>query len=165
MPPPKKPQPTPEEKERIAQWIKSAVFKIDPQNPDPGRVTIRRLNRTEYRNTIRDLLGVNFDTQNIFPPDDTGHGFDNIGDVLTLPPMLLEKYVVAANQIVSQAVPTSPRAMREEIVDGAEFTGAENALPKSRRPKPEFPSRWRSRITRRRPFRMPSRPTWRERIN
>ena len=61
-------------------------FQVDPQNPDPGRVTVRRLNRVEYRNTIRDLLGVDFDTDKEFPPDDAGHGFDNIGDVLTLPP-------------------------------------------------------------------------------
>ena len=139
MPPPKKPQPTPEEKERIVHWIKRSAFNIDPQNPDPGRVTIRRLNRTEYRNTIRDLIGVNFDTQNTFPPDDTGHGFDNIGDVLTLPPMLLEKYIVAANQIVSQALPTSPKTIREETVDGVEFSGAENALPKAQYQRAEFP--------------------------
>ena len=71
MPPPKKPQPTPEEKERISQWIKSAVFKIDPQNPDPGHVTLHRLNRVEYENTIRDLLGINYDAQSVFPPERT----------------------------------------------------------------------------------------------
>ncbi len=121
MPPQKKAQPTAEEKERIAQWIKRAVFAIDPQNPDPGRVTIRRLNRVEYRNTIRDLLGIEFDTAMAFPPDDTGHGFDNIGDVLTLPPMLLEKYVVAANQIVSEAVPAVSKVVREQSVAGQQF--------------------------------------------
>ncbi|MEK7782281.1 MAG: DUF1592 domain-containing protein [Verrucomicrobiota bacterium] len=139
MPPPKKSQPTQEEKDRIERWIKSAVFAIDPQNPDPGRVTIRRLNRIEYRNTIRDLIGVRFDTESAFPADDTGHGFDSIGDVLTLPPMLLEKYVVAANQIVSQVVPTSAKVVREEIVDGAEFEGAENARPKDNRRRGGFP--------------------------
>jgi hypothetical protein len=139
MPPQKKSQPTKEEKELVERWIKSAVFAIDPLNPDPGRVTIRRLNRVEYRSTIRDLIGVQFDTQSAFPADDTGHGFDNIGDVLTLPPMLLEKYVVAANQIVSQAVPVAPKVIREEIVDGADFDGAENARPKPRRERPEFP--------------------------
>src|SRR5580693_4053792 len=77
MPPPKKPRPTGEQKEMIAHWIKSAVFEADPLNPDPGRVTSRRLNRVEYQNTIRDLVGVEFDTQDEFPPDDTGHGFDN----------------------------------------------------------------------------------------
>src|SRR5262245_57239669 len=52
MPPAKKPQPTAEEKEQIARWIKGSVFRLDSQDPDPGHVTIRRLNRTEYRNTI-----------------------------------------------------------------------------------------------------------------
>ncbi len=102
MPPQKKPQPPSVEKDRIALWIKRAVFESDPANPDPGRVTIRRLNRTEYRNTVHDLLGVEFDARTAFPPDETGHGFDNIGSVLTLSPMMLEKYVLAANRIVSE---------------------------------------------------------------
>src|SRR4051812_1430929 len=105
MPPSKKPQPTPDEKQELALWIKRSVFQIDPAHPDPGHVKLRRLNRTEYRNTIRDLLGVEFDTHTAFPPDETSYGFDNIGAVLTLPPMLLEKYLAAANQIVSEALP------------------------------------------------------------
>lgn len=108
MPPQKKTQPSAEERQRIERWIKQSVFAADSQNPDPGRVTIRRLNRTEYRNTVRDLLGARFDSITVFPPDDTGHGFDNISDVLTLPPMLLEKYVLAANQIIAQVVPITP---------------------------------------------------------
>ena len=68
-------------------------------------MTVRRLNRVEYHNTIRDLMGTNYDTQTEFPPDDTGYGFDTIGDVLTLPPMLLEKYMIAAEKIVAEAVP------------------------------------------------------------
>ena len=63
-----------EQVQKVEHWIKSAVFQIDPANPDPGRVTVRRLNRTEYRNTIRDLIGVNFNTDAEFPADDTGHG-------------------------------------------------------------------------------------------
>lgn len=125
MPPLRKPQPQPEEKARIEQWIKDAVFKIDPKNPDPGRVTIRRLNRVEYRNTIRDLVGVEFDAATAFPPDDTGHGFDNIGDVLTLSPMLLEKYLLAANQIVREAVPATAKVVREQVIPGRQFQGQE----------------------------------------
>jgi len=105
MPPAKKPRPSQEQEQAIAQWIKSAVFHADPQNPDPGRVTVRRLNRAEYHNTIRDLMGIDYDTQTEFPPDDTGFGFDTIADVLTLPPMLLEKYMDAAEKIVARAVP------------------------------------------------------------
>ena len=64
--------------------------------PDPGRVTARRLNRNEYSNTIRDLLGVDFRAEKNFPTDDSGNGFDNIGDVLTISPVLMEKYLSAA---------------------------------------------------------------------
>lgn len=124
MPPPKKDRPTLAEQQRIAAWIKSAVFDIDPNNIDPGRVTLRRLNRVEYRNTVRDLFGVEFDAEIEFPPDDSGYGFDDIGDVLTLSPMLLEKYVAAAREIVTEAVPVVPGAPAETIFSGVEFTDA-----------------------------------------
>ncbi|HTD66893.1 MAG TPA: DUF1592 domain-containing protein, partial [Candidatus Limnocylindria bacterium] len=123
MPPPKKSQPSAEQRRQLEQWIKTAVFKADPQNPDPGRVTVRRLNRVEYRNTIRDLLGVDFDTDKEFPPDDSGHGFDNIGDVLTLPPMLLEKYLAAAKMVVTRAVPSVPGVPAENVIAGRSFSG------------------------------------------
>src|ERR1700733_1989253 len=106
MPPEKKAHPTAAQMKLIEQWIKYDEFAIDPQNPDPGRVTLRRLNRAEYRNTIRDLIGVDYDTTEEFPPDDTGYGFDNIGDVLTVSPMLFEKYLDAAKTIISKSVPT-----------------------------------------------------------
>ncbi len=121
MPPAKKPQPSADELLRLEHWIKRGALGLDPADPDPGRVTVRRLNRTEYRNTVRDLLGVEFDTQAEFPPDDAGHGFDNIGDVLTLPPMLLEKYLAAANTIVSKAVPSVPAVPGEQVVPGNAF--------------------------------------------
>ena len=121
MPPAKKSQPTPEQKELITRWIKDGVFEVNPLNPDPGRVTLRRLNRVEYQNTIRDLLGVEFEAVKEFPPDDTGHGFDNIGDVLTMSPMLLEKYMVAAEKIISLAVPVTGGVAPEHVVHGWEF--------------------------------------------
>jgi hypothetical protein len=128
MPPPKRERPSQEQKDEIYQWIKSAVFAIDPANPDPGSVTLRRLNRVEYHNTIRDLLGVDFDAQGEFPPDDTGYGFDNIGDVLTMPPMLLEKYLVAAEQVIGQAVPNGPSVPQEHVIYGSRFrNGTEGA--------------------------------------
>ena len=133
MPPPKKPQPSAEQKQKLDQWIKAAVFQDDPENPDPGRVTVRRLNRVEYRNTIRDLLGVDFDTDKEFPPDDSGHGFDNIGDVLTLPPMLLEKYLTAAKTVVTKAVPLVPYVPAERIINGRSFTGELGAISRTNR--------------------------------
>ena len=109
MPPEKKPQPTPEEREIITAWIQAEIFKCDCDHPDPGRVTIRRLNRAEYNNTIRDLVGVNFQPADDFPADDSGYGFDNIGDVLSLPPVLLEKYLAAARKILNRALVTDVR--------------------------------------------------------
>src|SRR5438477_2161979 len=106
MPPEKKPQPTPEEREIITAWIQAEIFKCDCDHPDPGRVTIRRLNRAEYNNTIRDLVALNFQPADDFPADDSGYGFDNIGDVLSLPPVLLEKYLGAAQKILSKALVT-----------------------------------------------------------
>jgi hypothetical protein len=108
MPPRGKPRPSAEQVEHVVNWIKYSAFAIDPQNPDPGRVTLRRLNRTEYRNTIRDLMGVDFNVTAEFPADDTGHGFDTIGEVLNLSPLLLEKYIAAAKAIVAQALPKQP---------------------------------------------------------
>src|SRR5581483_6876255 len=75
-----------------------------PEHPDPGRITIRRLNRTEYNNTIRDLVGIDFHPGDDFPADDTGYGFDTIGDVLSLPPALFERYLAAAEKIMSAAI-------------------------------------------------------------
>ena len=97
-------QPTLDERERIMKWIELVVFAIDPDHPDPGRVTIRRLNRAEYNNTIRDLVGVDFQPADDFPADDSGYGFDNIGDVLSLPPVLFERYLAAAEKIMSTAI-------------------------------------------------------------
>jgi hypothetical protein len=74
--------------------------------PDPGRVTARRLNRNEYSNTIRDLLGVEFHAEKYFPTDDSGDGFDNIGEILTVSPVLMEKYLSAAERIARWAIST-----------------------------------------------------------
>lgn len=96
----------PDEADRIAlvEWINGRLDEIDCNGePFPGRVTIRRLNRAEYNNTIRDLTGVDFQPANDFPADDVGNGFDNIGDVLAMPPLLVEKYLGAAEEIIDRA--------------------------------------------------------------
>src|SRR5438094_2465760 len=120
MPPEKKPQPTPEEREIITAWIQAEIFKCDCDHPDPGRVTIRRLNRAEYNNTIRDLVGVDFQPADDFPADDSGYGFDNIGDVLSLPPVLLEKYLAAAEKILAA---TDVKKLYPSAQDPAQFSG------------------------------------------
>ncbi len=115
MPPPDKEQPSAEERAKLQQWIKSGVFALNPSQPDPGRPVLRRLNRAEYRNTVQDLTGVEFRVQDEFPADDTGHGFDNIGEVLNVSPMLLEKYLAAAQTIVKEALENRGRWFSGEI--------------------------------------------------
>ncbi|CAN5325358.1 DUF1592 domain-containing protein [soil metagenome] len=107
MPPKKaKAQPSKEEKANFVEWVNTALTKVDcTAVKDPGRVTLRRLNRAEYNNTIRDLAGVDFKPANDFPSDDVGYGFDNIGDVLSMPPLLMEKYLTAADKVLEQALP------------------------------------------------------------
>ncbi|HSP42704.1 MAG TPA: DUF1587 domain-containing protein, partial [Luteolibacter sp.] len=104
MPPPDKLQPTPEERQALISWIDDRIFWVDPANPDPGVVTMRRLNRTEYRNTLRDLLGVEIDVSSLLPPDDSGYGFDNIGDVLTVSAAHVEHYHTAAATALDAAL-------------------------------------------------------------
>ena len=127
MPPPGKPKPSSDQVKALEDWIKRDAFRADSNNPDPGRVTLRRLNRVEYRNTIRDLMGIDFRADEEFPADDSGYGFDNIGDVLTISPLLLEKYVQAAELIVAKAVPTVSRAVPVRVITGSEFRGDNGA--------------------------------------
>lgn len=115
------PRPSADEIRTLAEWIKYGALAIDPAHPDPGHVTVRRLNRVEYRNTIRDLLGYDFNSEVEFPPDDSGGGFDNNGEVLTVSPLLLEKYLAAAETIVEKAVPRVARVLKERTYSGREF--------------------------------------------
>ena len=118
MPPAHSRRPKDAEYDSVNAWLEAALGQADRASPpDPGRVTIRRLNRAEYANTIRDLLGVEFNAAADFPSDDVGYGFDNIGDVLTLPPLLMEKYLAAAEQIAAKAVvEDSPGDKPEQIL-------------------------------------------------
>lgn len=121
MPPAGEERPSPEEVRQIASWIKYAAFGIQPDDPDPGRVTLRRLNRVEYGRTVHSLLGVDFRSEIELPPDDTGHGFDNIGDVLSVSPMLIEKYLQAADTIITSAVPQTSRMVPVAVATGSDF--------------------------------------------
>ncbi len=85
------------------------------RHPNAGKVALRRLNRNEYRNTVRDLTGVDYEQAEAFPGDDVGYGFDNIGDVLSLPPLLVEKYLDAAEVISGRAIYTPPPPQIFEI--------------------------------------------------
>lgn len=105
MPPEEAEQPTGAERELVTEWLDQQLHDVDCDKvKDPGAVTIRRLNRLEYNNTIRDLFGIQFRPADDFPSDDVGEGFDNIGDVLTLSPLLMEKYFNAADQIAERVI-------------------------------------------------------------
>jgi len=109
MPPADSPQPSAADRAELVRWLDETLNKVDcVREAQPGRVTLRRLNRVEYSNTIRDLLGVDYALAKEFPADDVGYGFDNIGDVLSLPPILLEKYLTAAEEITAVALVTEP---------------------------------------------------------
>lgn len=105
MPPPKAGQPEPAERAALVAALDKVLHPIDPANPDAGRVVVRRLNREEYKNSIQDILGIKFDPAQDFPADDSGYGYDNIGDVLSLSPLLFERYLAAARAIAREVVP------------------------------------------------------------
>ena len=132
MPPHGEDRPSGKEVRQLGDWVARTVFQIDPQEPDPGHVVLRRLNRLEYRDTIHDLMGIHFESEVEFPPDDTGFGFDNIGEVLTLSPLLVEKFVAAAESIVSRSVPNVPYVIPTRKLDGSDFD-SENGNDDARR--------------------------------
>jgi hypothetical protein len=101
--------PRPPELDAAIRFVQGEFDRADRNTrPDPGRVTARRLNRAEYSNTVRDLLAVDFRAEKSFPTDDLGNGFDNIADVLTVSPLLMEKYLSAAATIAARAVGADP---------------------------------------------------------
>lgn len=105
MPPEDKSQPTNELRFEIASFLRTGLRALDcDQLVLPGKVTIRRLNRNEYNNTIQDLFKIDLRPADEFPNDEVGYGFDNIADVLSIPPILMEKYLAAAETIASTAI-------------------------------------------------------------
>jgi hypothetical protein len=114
MPPAQKPRPKPEEISAVTEWLvhqletsktaSDAAGLPKPGDASSGRITVRRLNRVEYDNTVRDLLGIDRHASDAFPQDDSGYGFDNIADVLSVSPGLMEKYLAAAEKISRTAI-------------------------------------------------------------
>ena len=106
MPPPGTPGPSREAMDSLIHFVQSELD--NDAHPAAGRLIAHRLNRSEYTNTVRDLLGVDFPASEEFPADDTGYGFDNIGDVLTVSPTLMQAYLAAAERIAARAVGGDP---------------------------------------------------------
>lgn len=121
MPPPGEDRLTDEERDVLARWVKFGAFQTDPEDVDPGRAPVRRLNRAEYGNTVSDLMGIPFDASLLFPPDDSGFGFDNVGDALSFSPLLMEKYLRASQSIVDQAVPKFTWLAPSKKIEGSKF--------------------------------------------
>ncbi len=99
MPPPTRPRPPDSTTAELVTWLETSLDRVARDAPDPGAPAIHRLNRAEYRNAVRDLLGLDLDHARDLPADDSGYGFDNIGAVLTVSPLHIEKYVSAARRV------------------------------------------------------------------
>lgn len=133
MPPEGNEQPSLEESESFVAHIEAIFEHADrTAKPDPGRVTVRRLNRVEYKNTVRDLLGVDFNPTENFPADDVGHGFDNIGDVLSMSPLLMERYLEAAEAIVSRVIVLDPLPPSRNYRNGKTLDPRHDDVPDER---------------------------------
>lgn len=126
-------QPTMEASDAFIAHIEAIFEHADrTAKPDPGRITVRRLNKVEYKNTVRDLLGVDFDPTENFPADDVGHGFDNIGDVLTMSPLLMERYLAAAEAIATRVILVNPPPPSKRYQRGSRLNPRHDDVPDQR---------------------------------
>ena len=116
MPPSNMPQPAGEERRALVTWLETELDAASTAKPNPGRTeTLRRLNRTEYQNAIRDLLALEIDAAALLPPDESGHGFDNV-TVGDLPPTLLDRYISAAQRISRLAIGSTQSSLLEDTI-------------------------------------------------
>ena len=99
MPPPRRPRPDESTVTAFVTGLEAAIDSAAARAPNPGRPVLHRLNRTEYANVVRDLVGLEVDGETLLPPDDMSQGYDNMSDVLTVSPALLESYISAAGKI------------------------------------------------------------------
>jgi len=129
MPPPNMPQPSIEERRALVSWLETFLDEASAAKPNPGRTdTLRRLNRTEYQNAIRDLLLLDIDATSLLPPDESGHGFDNV-TVGDLPPALLERYISAAEKISRLAIGSVQASLQSDIIRVSEDVTQEEHVP------------------------------------
>src|SRR5471030_757777 len=103
------PRPPKEKLQAFTDWLAKSLDDQAAAHPNPGRATVRRMNRTEYANAVRDLLGLNVDFSKDMPADDAGYGFDNIADVLSVSPTLMDRYINVAGKISRMATGQSSR--------------------------------------------------------
>lgn len=133
MPPEGKKQPTEQERQEIVSWIKGTLEDTYAQMPDnPGKTVVRKLNRIEYENTLNDLLYIEEEHAHDIPLDSVGYGFDNISELMNIPPLLMEKYLIAARNAVDKAIwenPNPKMSLRISPDDFAKVSGAGDISP------------------------------------
>jgi mono/diheme cytochrome c family protein len=116
MPPSNMPQLSHDDRRALLTWLETSLDAASAARPNPGRTeTLRRLNRTEYQNAVRDLLALDIDAASLLPPDDSGHGFDNV-TVGDLPPTLLDRYISAAQKISRLAVGSAETSLQSDVI-------------------------------------------------
>ena len=116
MPPANMPQPSEADRRALLTWLETALDAASAARPNPGRTeTLRRLNRTEYQNAIRDLLALDIDAASLLPADESGHGFDNV-TVSDLPPTLLDRYISAAQKISRLAIGRTSSSLQSDVI-------------------------------------------------
>ena len=129
MPPVGMPAPSHGDRIAIVRWLENSLDGLASSSPNPGRTeTLRRLNRTEYKNAIRDLLAIEIDSSTLLPPDESGHGFDNV-NVGDLPPALLDRYISAAQKISRLAVGGSQSSVQSEVINVRPDLTQEDHIP------------------------------------
>lgn len=134
MPPPENSTMTAADRELVTRWIERALHEVDCEcRPETPKVTVRRLNQFEYDNTIadlfgRELLGADFKPSKVvgFVSDDVGNGFDNQGEVLSLPPIAMEKYLQAAAVISEKVIATDRESFRKQSFEGSTLSFQES---------------------------------------
>src|SRR6185369_13543048 len=104
MPPSSAPQPPAAARDALVTFLTARLDRAALEKPNPGRPVLHRLNRAEYANAVRDLLALDVDPSTLLPPDDSAYGFDNVGDVLGMSPVLLERFMEAANKVGALAI-------------------------------------------------------------
>jgi mono/diheme cytochrome c family protein len=116
MPPSTRPQPPAGDRDALVSWLESSLDQAAAADPNPGRTeTLRRLNRTEYQNAIRDLLALDVDARSLLPPDESGYGFDNV-NVGDLSPALLDRYISAAQKVSRLAIGTTLTSLQSDVL-------------------------------------------------
>src|SRR5436190_10036634 len=129
MPPSNMPQLSQDDRRALLMWLETSLDAASAATPNPGRTdTLRRLNRTEYQNAVRDLLSLDIDAASLLPPDDSGHGFDNV-TVGDLPPTLLDRYISAAQKISRLAIGSTATSLQNDIIRLPADLTQEDQLP------------------------------------